>query len=78
MNKFKLGDWVYWSGQGPTVAKIAGTPNNNPYNQCYHLTCTFKDEQRGIKAYDSCHENNLRLATKEEIIDHLTEQIKKL
>lgn len=62
-DEYKIGDWVYWSGNNPTFAKInseIGTDN------CYKL-----DVDGNISSHNNCHKSNLRKATQEEIQNHL-------
>ena len=69
--EFKVGDWVYWSGNCQTVGKIKA--HAKPIiGLCFELSETHKDTK-----YDSCHVDNLRKATSEEIETHLIKEAKK-
>jgi hypothetical protein len=59
--EFENGEWVYWSGNCPTIGKIVRKRGN-----CYILEETYNGE-----VYDSCHESNIRVATRSEVDKHL-------
>lgn len=54
--KFKVGDWVYWSGNKPITAQIVREAT-------YDRDCWVLNE----KTHNSCHQDLLRPATEEEI-----------
>lgn len=53
---FKIGDWVYWSGNKPIIAQIVREAT-------YDRDCWVLNE----KTHNSCHQDLLRPATKAEI-----------
>ena len=59
---FKIGDWVYWGGQMPTIGRISGR-SGGEFSKCWILDNTGKSANE----YNSCHESYLRLATPQEI-----------
>ena len=59
MKKFKIGDTVVWIGCGKCIGKIEAQGEGR-WNDCWKLS----------KAYNSCHEGNLRLATDKEINEY--------
>jgi hypothetical protein len=68
--KFKISDWVYWSGQVPTIGRIS--------KHCDEFADSWTlDNFEGNSIYSSCSESNLRLATNEEIELHLRKIIEK-
>ncbi len=55
--KFKIGDWVRWTGNNTLISQIIREGVN------INGACWVLDEN----THTSCHEDNLRLATEEEI-----------
>jgi hypothetical protein len=64
--KFKIGDWVVWFGGKPTIGRIK--KHCLEFGDSWELTDIPKDS-KGV--YNSCSEVYLRLATKQEVGDHL-------
>jgi hypothetical protein len=71
-NKFKVGDWVYWSGISPIIGQIERL-NRHDGRENYVLKNTFNSEE-----YTSCYVSCLRLATTKEVENHLIEEAKKI
>lgn len=63
--EFKIGDWVYWSGTDATVGQIK--------KRC----SSFKDSWYLSETHSSCSNHNLRLATQQEILNHLQKEFTK-
>ena len=64
--KFKIGDWVVWFGGKPTIGRIK--KHCLEFGDSWELTDIPKDSKG---KYTSCSEVSLRLATKQEVKDHL-------
>ena len=76
MKVLKKGTWVFWKGNHATVARVSKVSEVmhdgvGPY-VLYELESHFT-----TMTYDSCHSVNVREATKEEVIAHLTAEMKK-
>jgi hypothetical protein len=61
--KFKVGEWVIWSGCNPTIGRIEG--QSKVYNS-YGLNI-----DGNVESHDSCHISRLHLAFPKEVKDHL-------
>jgi len=59
-SKFKIGDWVTWTGAHPTTAQIMDTCKYE--SDCWNLLGIGKTGN-----YDLCNEKHLKFATKNEI-----------
>ena len=74
---FKDGDWVYWEGHNPTVARIDGDVRTDGFNKdCYRLKEHYKEHETWFRNgyYTSCHKNYLSPATEDQIKDHLVKE----
>ena len=68
--EFKIGDWVNWTGQNPSIGRI--------YAPCpVHSDSFMLDNFSGSGLYTSCSIKYLEKATKEEVEKHLIEEAKR-